>query len=124
EPGGKALMMLSAAKAASPEEAANAFLQQNGLQPVDSKETTVNGLSAIAVIADTKAQEGQQQQQALRTVSYFIKYGDMIYLIMGVSAASDFEKFFDTFTGSQESFAELTDTEKINRKPERITIKS
>ena len=118
---GKAMMMLSAAKGNSPEEAANAFLQQNGLQAVDSKQVTVNGLPALAVLADSQAAEGQQP---LRTLSYFISYSEMIFLLMGVSAAPDFPDHLPAFQASQESFAQLTDEEKISRKPERISIRT
>lgn len=124
---GKALIMMTMAKGTSVKEAAEGFLKQNGLQPVDAKEVTVNGLPAIAVIADPAQQEGQPQQQqgqSMRTISYFIQYGDAIYLILGASSAADFQSFLPTFTGSQESFKELTDVSKINKKPQRIRLKT
>jgi predicted Zn-dependent protease len=121
---GKAMIMLSAAKGASLEDAANGFLQQNNLQFVDSKETTVNGLKAIALLADTKTQEGQQQQPPLRTQAYLIQYGELIYLVMGLSAAPNFSAYAPQFTNTQQSFKELTDAEKINKKPERIQLRT
>ncbi len=121
---GKAMIMLSAAKGASLEDAANGFLQQNNLQLVDSKETTVNGLKAIALLADTKAQEGQQQQAPLRTQAYLIQYGELIYLVMGLSAAPDFSAYVPQFSSTQQSFKKLTDAEKINKKPERIQLRT
>jgi predicted Zn-dependent protease len=119
---GKALMILTMAKGSSLQDAASTFMQQNNLQPLEAKETTVNGLQALAVLADVKQQAQQQQQQQIRTVSYFIKHGNTIYLLIGLSAAQDFNNYFTTFTGSQQSFQEITDTEKLNRKPERIRI--
>jgi predicted Zn-dependent protease len=121
---GKAMLMLTAGKGSSLEEAANAFHQQNGLQPIDAKETTVNGLPALAVLADSKPQQGQQQQQVIRTQSYFIKYADAIFLLLGAASAPDFASYQTLFSGSQESFKELTDASKINKKPERIRLKS
>ena len=122
---GKAMMMMTLAKGTSVKEAAEGFLQQNHLQPIEAKETTVNGLTALAVIADPQAQEGQQQQQQpLRTLSYFIKYGENIYLMMGVTTAADFKTYSQMFVSSQESFKELTDQEKINKKPERVRLKT
>jgi predicted Zn-dependent protease len=118
---GKAMMMLMNAKGNSVKEAANAFVQQNQLQPIDAKETTVNGLNAFVVLADSRAQEGQQP---LRTLSYFIQYGDIIYLLLGASGRNDFSNYLSVFNQSQESFKELTDTEKLNKKPERIRIKN
>jgi predicted Zn-dependent protease len=121
---GKAMMILTAGKGNSPEEAATSFLQQNGLQAVSSKEMNVNGLKTLAVLADQKLQEGQQPQTALRTLSYFIQYGQSIYLVLGAAAKTDFDRYANTFSASQQSFKELTDQEKINKKPERIQIKT
>jgi predicted Zn-dependent protease len=126
---GKALMMLMMAQGTSLKEAANAFIQQNNLQPLDSKETTVNGLPALAVVADVKQQQGQQgqqqqQQQQIRTISYFVKYGEHIFLMLGLSATQDFNSYVNLFKSTQESFKALTDAEKLNKKPERIHIKT
>jgi predicted Zn-dependent protease len=121
---GKAMLVLSMAKGASPEEAAAGFLKQNNMQVLDSKETTVNGLQAIAVLADVRGQEGQPQQQGVRTQSFFIKYGELIYLILGASSVADFSTHVPMFSRSQESFKELTDNEKIKRQPERIRLKT
>jgi predicted Zn-dependent protease len=116
---GKAAMMLMPGKGSSPKEAANAFLEQNKLQPLDAKETTVNGLKAVAVIADAQAQQGQQP---IRTSSYFIQYGQSIYLLIGMSSAADFKNYAGVFSSSQQSFKELTDAAKINKSPERIRL--
>lgn len=122
---GKALLMLTLAKGSSLKEAANSFLQQNNLMLMESKETTVNGLQALAIVADAKPQQGQQQQQQpLRTGSYFIKYGESIYLMLGLSATMDFTNYVSIFSASQQSFKALTDADKLNKKPERVKIKT
>lgn len=121
---GKAVMILTLAKGTSLQEAATSFMNQNGLQPLEAKETSVNGLSALAVVADTKQQAQQQQQQPLRTLSYFIRYGDAIYLLIGVSAKADFNAYMYFFTASQQSFQVLNDPAKINKKPERIRLRT
>jgi predicted Zn-dependent protease len=120
---GKAFLVMSAGKATSTEEAAAAFLKQNNLQSVDSKKTVVNGLPALAVTADGQSQNSQGQQN-LRALCYFIQYGESIFLIMGVSALSDFKNYSSVFMTTQESFKELTDASKINIQPERIRIKT
>ena len=120
---GKALMMMTLAKGNSLQEAANGFLQQNSLQLLDSKDVNVNGLSALAVMADVKPQEGQQQQP-IRTVSYFIQYGQLIYLLLGVSSTVEFSNYLPYFTSAQQSFRQLTDPAKINKKPERVQLKT
>ncbi|MGZ5133806.1 MAG: M48 family metalloprotease [Flavitalea sp.] len=121
---GKALMMMTLAKGTSLQEAANGFVQQNSLQVLDSKDVNVNGLSALAVMADVRPQEGQQQQQPIRTVSYFIQYGQLIYLLLGVSGTVEFSNYLPYFTSAQQSFRQLTDPAKINKKPERVQLKT
>lgn len=118
---GKALMMMTLAKGNSLQTAANGFIQQNNLQLLDSKDVNVNGLPALAMMADVKPQQGQQQQP-IRTVSYFIQYGELIYLLLGVSGTSDFDNYLSFFTNAQQSFKELTDPARLNKKPERVRI--
>lgn len=121
---GKAMMMFTFAPGKTLQEAASTFLQRNQLQAIDSRELSVNGLRAVAVLADQQQQEGQQQQSAIRTLSYFIQYGDAIYLILGVSGMSDFNNYSQQFTNSMQSFKQLTDPSKLNRKPDRVRIKT
>jgi len=116
---GKAMMMLTMAQGKSLQDAANAVLQQNNLTVVESKETTVNGLKAIAMVADQK-----QEQGTIKTLSYLIQYGDTIYLILGVSSADNFNAYSQYFINTMQSFKQLTDASKLNKKPERVRIKT
>ncbi|MDX5422399.1 MAG: M48 family metalloprotease [Hymenobacteraceae bacterium] len=116
---GKAMMILTLAQGESLEAAAKQTLQNYQLQAVESQRVTVNGLPAIAMVADQK-----QEQMTIRTLTYLIQYGGRIYSMMGVSAANDFNTFFNTFAGSMQSFRELNDPDKLNRQPERVSIRS
>ena len=120
---GRALMMLMLAPGTDLQQAANAVLQQNNLQVLESKQVTVNGLNAIAMVAYPKQVQGQQQQQ-IRTLSYLIQYGNSIYFILGVSATADFNQFVPYFSNTMEGFRQLNDQSKINKQPERIRIKT
>ena len=121
---GRALMMMMLAPGNNLQEAANAMLQQNNLQALESKQLNVNGLPAIAIVADPKPVQGQQQQQQIRTLSYLIQYGNAIYLILGVSATADFNQFVPYFSNTMEGFRQLTDQSKINKQPERIRLRT
>src|SRR5215203_2773895 len=125
---GKAMMMLMLAPGTSLREAATGVMQQYKLQAVDSRDINVNGLSALAVVADQQPQQDQQQQQqqaaSIRTLSYFIQHGSNIYHLIGVSAVNDFNTYSPYFENSMRSFKELTDAAKINKKPERVRIKT
>ncbi len=125
---GKAMMMLTLAPGKTLEESANAVLQQYNLQALESKQTTVNGLNAIAMVADLKADPNQQQQQqsqeVVRTLSYIIHYGDLNYLMIGVTGSNSFNSYAPIFTSSMQNFKVLTDASKLNKKPERIRLKT
>jgi len=116
---GNALMTLNLAPGESLEAAAKHVLQQYKLQPVESKQVTVNGLPALALVADQ-----QQEQITIRTLTYLIQYGDNIYSMMGISSAQEFATFFDTFSSTMQSFRPLSDPDKLNRQPERVRIRT
>lgn len=124
EPQGQAFMLLTLAEGNDLETATQALLKKYQLQPIKSARETVNGLNAYAIIADQAAQQGQQQQAAVRTLIYTIQYGGNIYAMIGASAKQTFNGYANTFQNTMRSFAELTDQEKINREPERVRIKT
>jgi predicted Zn-dependent protease len=122
---GKALMLLMLAPGNSLQAAAEAFLQKYQMAPVESRNTTVNGLPAIAVVADQQAQQQQTQQQqpSVRALIYFIEYGGNVYTMLGLTSANDFNAYYPVFNANITGFRQLTDQSKINKKPNRIRIK-
>lgn len=120
---GKAMMMLMLAQGTSLRDAASTAMQQYKLQVMDSREININGLPAIAVVADPLQQQ-QQQAAPIRTLSYFIQHGTNIYHLIGVSGVNDFNAYFPSFESSMKSFKELTDVSKINKKADRIRIRN
>ncbi|WP_242919183.1 M48 family metalloprotease [Pontibacter liquoris] len=127
-PDGKAAMSLSLVPGETLEAAAQQMLQQYQLQALESKNVTVNGLPALAIVADQKPQQDQQQQQqqqqVLRTLTYLIKYGGNIYSLMGISTSDNFDTYFQQFSGTMQNFSQLTDPDKLNRQPEQVRIKT
>lgn len=123
---GKAMMVLTLAPGQSLEEAAKQILQKYQLEALESKNVTVNGLPALAMVADQKAQQGQQaaQESSVRTLTYLIKYGNNIYSLMGVSAATNFENYFQLFSNTMQQFRTLTDQAMLSRQAERVRIKT
>lgn len=122
-PDGKALLMLTLAQGNDLQSAANAVLQQNNLQLLDSKQVSVNGLNAIALASTPKAVQGQQQQD-LRVLSYLIQYGGNIYHLLGVTPTSLYNQYGQYFLNTMQGFAQLTDQSKLNKKPDRIRLKT
>jgi predicted Zn-dependent protease len=124
---GRAVMMLTLAPGNSLEEAAQAVLQKYQLQVVESKQDQVNGLPALALIADQQAQQQQQQQQGaqqrLRTLMYFIQYGGNIYNLIGATSQADFNAYAQLFQSTMGTFRELNDPDKLNKQAERVRVK-
>jgi predicted Zn-dependent protease len=118
---GKGIMILSLAAGQNLQEAASTTIQKYGLTVVQSNQQTINGMSVLQVIAD-QPQNQQQQAPALRTISHFISYGDLIYHIIGVSTLADFNNYSNLFNNTLSGFRQLTNQEIINRKPNRIKI--
>ncbi len=121
---GKALLMLMMGRGNSLQEAANNAVQQYKLQVVESASTTINGMPALYVVADQVAQQQQQQQPTIRTLSYFIQYNGNIYHFIGVSGINDFNSYRGQFTNVIQNFRQLTDPAKLNKKAERIRIRT
>lgn len=120
---GKALMIMSLASGNSLQEAADHLVKKNNLRVIESKQITVNGLNAIVMTANVKA-DTRQQSSSMRTLSYLIQYNTNIYLIMGASSVNDFNNYADYFLQSMSNFKELKDTAKLNKQPDRIRIKT
>lgn len=118
---GKALLMFMLGRGNSLQEAANNAAQQYQLQVVESRNTTVNGMPAMYVVAD---QVNQQQQTAVRTLSYYIQYNNTIYHFIGVSGMNDFNNYAGHFSNVAQNFRQLTDPAKLNKKADRIRVRS
>ena len=124
EPNGNALMIFTLAPGSDLRSAAQQALQKYSLQAIESRDVQVNGFPALAVVADQVAQQGQQQQQAIRTLNYFIQDGNTIYHFIGVSAPAGFNNYASLFNNTFQSFQRLTDASKLNRQPQRVRIRT
>ncbi|MCB0652507.1 MAG: M48 family metalloprotease [Saprospiraceae bacterium] len=124
---GKALMILSLAPGNSLGAAADSTLVQFGLTQISRKNLSVNGFSAIEMIADQTHDQQQQplpQEQQIRTLTYLIQYNGMIYKFIGLSLKTDFSAYENHFMRTMNNFKTLTDQSKINKQPERIRIQT
>ncbi len=130
--GGKLSMILMGAKGNSLDEASQTLVKELGLKVLESNRTTINGNPAYVLISQQQPQQqqqGQQQQQqsaanTLQIGTWLIQYGNSIYALHGLSTAANFQASFDTFQRVAGGFRSLTDSEKLNRQPERVKIQS
>jgi len=116
---GDAIMMLTLAPGATVEEAANAVLERYTLTVVESKKETINRLPAIIMVADQK-----QEQGTIRVLSALIQFEGNIYSLMGITDSAKFDSYQSVFSNTIRNFQELRDSEKLNRKPDIIKIKT
>lgn len=112
-------IIFSAAAAASPKDAASKFVQANRASVLSSDPITVGGFPAQRVVSDVRGQSG-----TIRVVSYFIQRGKSIFYFHGLSSPSAFDKYLNTFERTMKGFKELTDSKKINVKPDRIRLRT
>lgn len=128
---GKSAMILMGAKGDTPDAAAQDFITAQQLTVLQSEKTTINGNPAVFVVSkqQPQQQQGQQQQQQnpneqLQIGSWFIQFGNAVYGLHGLAQAGSFNNAFGTFKQVASSFRTLTDSEKLNRQPDRIRIKA
>lgn len=127
---GKSAMILMLAKGNSLDEAAQNLVKELSLNVLENSKTTINGNPAYVLISrqQPQQQQGQPQQQqdprtALQIGTWLIQYNNAIYALHGLSSGADFNNAFGTFKQVAGNFRSLTDSDKLNRKPERVFVK-
>jgi predicted Zn-dependent protease len=125
-PDGKAMSLFTMSKATTPREAAQTFVTNNNITVTESRDVSVNGLPAFALTGTVVQQQQQQQQQApsLSTLSYFIQHEGKVYIIAGVTETVNFSQFSPSLNQIPLGFRNLTDAAKLNKKADRIHIKT
>lgn len=126
---GKALLLFTLSQEKTLQAASQAAHTEYQLSQLSARETTVNGMPALEVLskqaaAQQQGQTQQQQQQDIRVLSYFIQYNGLIYRFHGMALATDYPSYESTFLNIMKNFKPLTEASKLNRKPERIHIKT
>jgi predicted Zn-dependent protease len=126
DPAGKAMMLLTTAPGTTVEEAAQAVAKQLSLQASDSRRTTINGFPALVFSGSQVQQDPQTGQQVagVQVLGHIIQDGKTIYALLGVAAPADFPNYSSQFSSVAQGFQRLTDSDKLNRKPEVIRIKT
>jgi hypothetical protein len=118
-------MMMGVVEGSDLNAAKNKVIEENKLSVLESTNINVNGLSAIAMLSDIVAdpqQQGGQQEEPLKVLTYLIEYNKMIYKFHGLSIKADFNNYFSNFQSTMKSFKLLSDQSKINKKPTLIKV--
>lgn len=121
---GQALMIFSFAPGNSLQEAAQNSITQLELTVLESNNTTVNGMPALAFVSEQSSQNPNTGEvQTIRVRSYYIDDNNSYYVFHGVSPQATFNNLINQFNSTMQGFARLTDPAKINVKPKRIQVK-
>ena len=115
---GNAVIIFRFAEGENLEAAAGESLKQYNLELVEASNTTINGKEARF----TRALQKQESGAELSVLMMHIKHKEQTFVFLGASDSKDYAAQSPRFRASMESFADLKDSEKLNRKPERIQI--
>lgn len=122
---GKALMVFAHAPSGSLQDAATKNLYDLGLTVQSSRNLTVNGLPALAVVSTQVTQDPTTfQPLTIRALSYYITYNKQNFVFHGVSEEASHNTYLRLFESSMSSFSQLTDPAKLNVMPKKILVKS
>lgn len=113
-----AIIIFAIARASSPREAAQAFVQQSQPSVLRSGSVAVNGLPGYRLISQVRSEQG-----ALGALSYFIQQDNRIYVFHGISPVGKFNAYGSVFESTMSQFKELTDPLKLEVVPARVRIR-
>jgi predicted Zn-dependent protease len=116
-PDQKAMMIFELAPAKSAREAAARMTQSQGVQVVQTAAERINGLNAVAVLAQANSQQG-----TIGLLNYFIEYDGRVYSFMGASPATQLNQYNRQFQAVMSRFNRLDDPQKLNVQPARLAI--
>lgn len=120
---GKALIAFLLSDKKTAEEAAENFVTELKVTPIENKKLNVNGMPAVAIVSQQITQDQQNgAQSTVKFLSYFIQYNGLVFSFHGVAADADFNNYVPVFRATIEKFDKLTDAAKLNVKPKRIKI--
>ena len=114
-----AVILFSMAGESSPSAAANAFITNSKAAVKQSQATRVNGLQAQWVVSDITTEQG-----VISVSSYFIQKDDKVYAFHGYTGQAQFASYSPAFDQTMSQFKRLTDSSKIDVKPERLAVKT
>jgi predicted Zn-dependent protease len=116
-PNQDAMMQLALAGQASPRQAAQQFLSQQGVQAGEGSTASINGLPAASSYF-----QAQTEQGTIQGIVSFISYGGTTFGLMGYTAAGKLATYDRTFLSTIRSFSELNDRSKLGVSPARVEL--
>jgi len=117
--GQDAVILLSVTTGSSSREAANTFITKTGAYVIRADAIQVSGLPSQRLISEIRTQKG-----IYRLMSYFIEKGRDVFVFHGLTSIDRFQNYGPLFENTMRQFRELSDSRRINVKPDRTRIRT
>lgn len=117
---GDALMLFQPDSARSPDEAARSFAEQFQLKLSTAETTSFNGLDGKLIKGDLV--NPQNPGEAYKLVAYFVEFNGEVYRLLALTLNQSYVRYDDRIMDAVQGLRPLTDPDKLNRQPERISI--
>jgi predicted Zn-dependent protease len=101
----------------SPQQAAQQFLSQQGVQAGQTSTSSINGLPAASSYFQAQTEQGN-----IQGIVSFLSYGGTTFGLMGYTAAGKLGSYDQLFQSTIRSFNQLRDASKINVQPARVEL--
>jgi len=118
DPNKKAAIQFAAAKANTPAEAADQFINGTKAQVLKRQNINIHGMPAILLESQITA-----QQQVLQIRSYFFKFDKTVFVFHGYTTPGDFPKYVARFDATARGFDRLRNRKALQKKPLRVRIR-
>jgi predicted Zn-dependent protease len=112
-----AIIQLSLAGKASPREAAQQFLSQQGVQAGNTSTSSVNGLPAASGYF-----QAQTEQGTIQGLVTFLSFNGNTYGIMGYTPAGKLTTYDNVFQQTINSFTQLRNQAALNVQPAKVEL--
>ena len=101
----------------SPEQAAQQFFNQQGMQSSNVSRNSVNGMPAVSGYFQATTEQG-----TLRGIGVWLQHGNATYQLLGYTPAQAFGQYDRVFQQSISSFREVTDPAVLNVQPAKVEL--
>jgi len=116
-PNQDAVVVLQLAAAPNPQQAAQKFFSQEGVESGETSRRQIGGFPAV-----TSTFRAQTEQGYLRGLVAWIDYGERVFQILGYTPEPRWNQYDNLMASSIASFSRETDPAVLNVQPRRLTI--
>jgi predicted Zn-dependent protease len=102
----------------TPDQAAQRFFGQQGIQSSNVSRNSVNGMPAVSGYFQAQTQDGA----TIRGIGVWLQYGNATYQLLGYTPGQAFAQYDQVFRQSIASFRELTDQAALNVQPAKVEL--